>query len=148
VTVLVIACPHALGLAVPLVVAINTSMAASNGMLIRDRIAMEEARNLDVVVFDKTGTLTKGEGIVDVTTTGTLTENEALTLMAAVETDSEHMIGEAILSEVEERGPPSRTQLGSRRLRAVASGRQSTRPPSPRERVRPNESRFTSVART
>jgi Cu2+-exporting ATPase len=105
VTVLVIACPHALGLAVPLVVAINTSMAASNGMLIRDRIAMEEARNLDVVVFDKTGTLTKGEqGIVDVTTTGTLTENEALTLMAAVETDSEHMIGEAILSEVEERG--------------------------------------------
>jgi len=74
-------------------------------MLIRDRIAMEEARNLDVVVFDKTGTLTKGEqGIVDVTTTGTLTENEALTLMAAVETDSEHMIGEAILSEVEERG--------------------------------------------
>jgi len=71
VTVLVIACPHALGLAVPLVVAINTSMAASNGMLIRDRIAMEEARNLDVVVFDKTGTLTKGEqGIVDVTTTG------------------------------------------------------------------------------
>jgi len=54
------ACPHALGLAVPLVVAINTSTAAQNGMLIRDRIAMEEARNLDTVIFDKTGTLTKG----------------------------------------------------------------------------------------
>jgi len=67
VTVLVIACPHALGLAVPLVVAINTSTAAQNGMLIRDRIAMEEARNLDTVMFDKTGTLTKGEqGVVGV----------------------------------------------------------------------------------
>jgi len=79
---------------------------------------------------------------------GTLTENEALTLMAAVETDSEHMIGEAILSEVEERGLTVPDATGFERLRAVASGRQSTRPPSPRERVRPNESRFTSVART
>ena len=59
-TVLVIACPHALGLAVPLVVAITTSMAASNGILVRDRLALEEAREIDMVIFDKTGTLTEG----------------------------------------------------------------------------------------
>jgi len=105
VTVLVIACPHALGLAVPLVVAINTTMAAQNGMLIRDRIAMEEARNLDTIVFDKTGTLTKGEqGVVDVATTGDWNEDEALALMAAAEGDSEHMIAEAIRAEASERG--------------------------------------------
>ncbi len=105
VTVLVIACPHALGLAVPLVVAINTTMAAQNGMLIRDRIAMEEARNLDIVVFDKTGTLTKGEqGVVDVATAGDWDEDTALALMAAAEADSEHMIAEAIRGEASERG--------------------------------------------
>ncbi len=105
VTVLVIACPHALGLAVPLVVAINTTMAAQNGMLIRDRIAMEEARNLDTIVFDKTGTLTKGEqGVVDVTTTDDWNEDELLAVMAAAEGDSEHMIAEAIREEADERG--------------------------------------------
>ena len=68
-TVLVIACPHALGLAVPLVVAISTSMAASNGILVRDRLALEEAREIDTVIFDKTGTLTKGEfGVVGMAT--------------------------------------------------------------------------------
>ena len=104
VTVLVIACPHALGLAVPLVVAINTSMAASHGMLVRDRIAMEQARNLDTVVFDKTGTLTKGEqGVVDVASTGTWTEDDVLALMAAAEGDSEHMIAEAIRETARER---------------------------------------------
>ena len=104
VTVLVIACPHALGLAVPLVVAINTTMAARNGMLIRDRIAMEEARNLDTVVFDKTGTLTKGEqGVVEVTTVDGWDEDETLALMAAVESDSEHMIAEAIREEARAR---------------------------------------------
>ena len=112
VTVLVIACPHALGLAVPLVVAINTSMAARNGMLVRDRIAMEAARNLDVVVFDKTGTLTEGEqGVVDVATAGGQDEAEALRLMAAAEGDSEHMIAEAIREEARARGlsvPPTR----------------------------------------
>jgi len=102
-----------------------------------------------VVVFDKTGTLTKGEqGIVDVTTTGTLTENEALTLMAAVETDSEHMIGEAILSEVEERGLTVPDATGFEALEGRGVRATVDRPPSPRERVRPNESRFTSVART
>ncbi|XVH33320.1 heavy metal translocating P-type ATPase (plasmid) [Haloferacaceae archaeon DSL9] len=105
VTVLVIACPHALGLAVPLVVAINTTMAANNGMLIRDRIAMEEARNLDTIVFDKTGTLTKGEqGVVDIATSESWDENELLAVMAAAEGDSEHMIAEAIREEARERG--------------------------------------------
>nr|WP_276261643.1 heavy metal translocating P-type ATPase [Haloglomus sp. DT116] len=105
VAVLVIACPHALGLAVPLVVAINTSLAARNGMLVRDRIAMEEARNLDIVVFDKTGTLTKGEqGVVDVATTDGWSEDDALRLMAAAEGDSEHMIAAAIREHAAERG--------------------------------------------
>ena len=97
VTVLVIACPHALGLAIPLVVAINTSLAARNGMLIRDRIAMEQARDLDTIVFDKTGTLTKGEqGVVDIATVDGVTEDDALSMAAAVEGDSEHMIAQAI----------------------------------------------------
>ncbi|MFB6190965.1 MAG: heavy metal translocating P-type ATPase [Candidatus Nanohaloarchaea archaeon] len=122
VTVLVIACPHALGLAVPLVVAINTSMAAKNGILVRDRIAMEESRKLDTVMFDKTGTLTKGEmGVVEIETDGIededsgpessrrksskgkISEDEALTLLASVESDSEHIIAEAIRSSAEER---------------------------------------------
>ncbi len=103
VTVLVIACPHALGLAVPLVVAINTSMAAQNGILVRDRIAMEKARELDTVIFDKTGTLTKGEmGVVDIETTE-VSEDEALSLMAAIESDSEHVIAEAIRNSANEK---------------------------------------------
>ncbi|WP_414836295.1 copper-translocating P-type ATPase [Candidatus Nanohalococcus occultus] len=103
VTVLVIACPHALGLAVPLVVAINTSMAAQNGILVRDRIAMEQARKLDTVVFDKTGTLTKGEmGVADIEATG-ISEDKALSLMAGVEKDSEHSIAEAIRTSAEEK---------------------------------------------
>ena len=102
VTVLVIACPHALGLAVPLVVAINTSLAASNGILIRDRIAMENARQMDTVVFDKTGTLTRGEmRVADVETTE-ISREEAMSLMAAAESRSEHVIAEAIISTAEE----------------------------------------------
>ena len=105
VTVLVIACPHALGLAVPLVVAIDTSLAARNGMLVRDRIAMERARELDVVVFDKTGTLTTGEhGVVDLATVESVGEDEALALAAAVEGDSEHVIARAIREAADERG--------------------------------------------
>ncbi|MFB6295089.1 MAG: copper-translocating P-type ATPase [Candidatus Nanohaloarchaea archaeon] len=104
VTVLVIACPHALGLAVPLVVAINTSLAARNGILVRDRIAMETARELDTVMFDKTGTLTEGErGVVDMATDG-MEEDEALRLMAAVEQDSEHSIAAAIRRAADDRG--------------------------------------------
>jgi Cu2+-exporting ATPase len=97
VTVLVIACPHALGLAVPLVVAITTSLSASNGILVRDRLAMEAIREADVVIFDKTGTLTKGEqGVVEIATAGELSEDKALALAAAVEGDSEHFIAQAI----------------------------------------------------
>jgi len=104
VTVLVIACPHALGLAIPLVVAINTSLAAQNGMLVRDRIAMEDARNLDAIIFDKTGTLTEGEhGVVDMATVEGVDEDDVLALAAAVESDSEHMIARAIREAADER---------------------------------------------
>jgi P-type Cu2+ transporter len=104
VTVLVIACPHALGLAVPLVVAITTSMAAGNGILVRNRLALEAARNVNMVIFDKTGTLTKGEfGVVGVATTGDWDEARALALAAALEGDSEHPIAQAIRRAVDER---------------------------------------------
>lgn len=104
-TVLVIACPHALGLAVPLVVAISTSLSARNGILIRNRLALEEARNIDTVVFDKTGTLTKGEqGVVEIATVDEIGKDEALALAAAVEGDSEHMIGRALRESAAEQG--------------------------------------------
>jgi len=104
VTVLVIACPHALGLAVPLVVAITTTMGASNGILVRDRLALEAAREIDVVVFDKTGTLTKGEfGVVDMKVLGDWEEDQALALAAAIEGDSEHLIAQAIRQKAQER---------------------------------------------
>lgn len=105
VTVLVIACPHALGLAIPLVVAINTSLAARNGMLVRDRIAMEQSRNLDAIIFDKTGTLTEGEhGVVGTASVDGVSDEEAIALAAAVEADSEHMIARAIRETASERG--------------------------------------------
>ena len=105
VTVLVIACPHALGLAIPLVVAITTAMAANNGILVRDRRAMESARQIDVVIFDKTGTLTKGEqGLVDMVSSDDASADEALALAAAIEGDSEHIIGRAIVDGAREKG--------------------------------------------
>ncbi|MBI2844736.1 MAG: cadmium-translocating P-type ATPase [Armatimonadetes bacterium] len=104
VTVLVIACPHALGLAIPLVIAISTTLAARNGLLVRERLALENARNLDVVVFDKTGTLTRGEhGVVAVHTVDR-EENEALAMMAGVEAKSEHVIARGIVRSAVERG--------------------------------------------
>jgi Cu2+-exporting ATPase len=103
-TVLVIACPHALGLAVPLVVAITTSMSASNGILIRDRLALERAREIDMVIFDKTGTLTEGRfGVVGTITADGSSGEEALALTAAVEGDSEHTIAQGIRRAAEER---------------------------------------------
>jgi Cu2+-exporting ATPase len=103
VAVLVIACPHALGLAVPLVAAISTSLGAQSGLLVRDRRGLEEARNLTTVVFDKTGTLTRGEfRVVDVATDGNLNPNDALRLAAAVEHDSEHTIAQGIVKSAEE----------------------------------------------
>ncbi|MFZ0548476.1 MAG: copper-translocating P-type ATPase [Candidatus Promineifilaceae bacterium] len=105
VTVLVIACPHALGLAVPLVVAITTSLSARNGILIRDRLALEAARELDTIIFDKTGTLTKGEqGVVGTMTADGVEEDEALALAAALEGDSEHVIAKAIIESARGKG--------------------------------------------
>ncbi|WP_457636024.1 copper-translocating P-type ATPase [Persephonella sp.] len=103
VTVLVIACPHALGLAVPLVVAISTAITAKNGILIRDRRAFEQAKDLTAVIFDKTGTLTEGKfGVTDVV--ALTDENELLKMAASVEQNSEHIIAKAILNYAKEKG--------------------------------------------
>jgi Cu2+-exporting ATPase len=105
VTVMVITCPHALGLAVPLVVAVSTSLSARNGLLIRDRAAFERARNLQAIVFDKTGTLTEGRfGVTEVVALGSLAQNEVLRLAAALETQSEHPIARGIVAAAKERG--------------------------------------------
>ncbi len=104
VTVMVITCPHALGLAIPLVVATSTSLAAQNGLLIRERNAFEAARRIDVVIFDKTGTLTEGKFEVGgVVAFGDREEKEILRLAAALESRSEHPIAEGIMQEVKER---------------------------------------------
>ncbi len=104
-TVLVIACPHALGLAIPLVVAITTSLAARNGILIRNRLALEEARDIKVVVFDKTGTLTLGrQGVVAMATADGIRQEQALVEAAAVEGDSEHIIAQGIRQAAQQRG--------------------------------------------
>jgi Cu2+-exporting ATPase len=104
-TVLVIACPHALGLAVPLVVAITTAIGAGNGILVRDRLALENARRIDTVIFDKTGTLTKAEfGVVGMATAAGWAEDQALALTAAVEGDSEHTMAMGIRRTAQERG--------------------------------------------
>ena len=104
VTVLVIACPHALGLAVPLVVAISTTLGARSGLLVRDRRGLEEARRLDTVIFDKTGTLTLGEfRVVEMTVAEGLSEDEALRVAAGVESESEHAIARGIVKTAEDR---------------------------------------------
>ncbi len=103
VSVLVVACPHALGLAVPLVIAISTTLGARSGLLVRDRRGLEEARRLTTVVFDKTGTLTRGEfRVVDITTDGNLEPAEVLRIAASVERDSEHTIAQGIVKTAEE----------------------------------------------
>ncbi|MDW7759979.1 MAG: copper-translocating P-type ATPase [Acidobacteriota bacterium] len=104
VTVLVIACPHALGLAVPLVVAISTSLGAQNGLLVRDRRGLDEARNLDTVIFDKTGTLTLGEfRVVETAVAEGESEEETLRIAAGVESESEHPIARGIVKTAEDR---------------------------------------------
>ncbi|MFI1580431.1 heavy metal translocating P-type ATPase [Embleya sp. NPDC020630] len=107
VTVLVIACPHALGLAIPLVIAISTELSARQGILIKDRIALERMRDVDVVLFDKTGTLTRGAPAV----TGAVAapgwyESKVLLLAGAAERESEHPLARAIVRAAEERGRP------------------------------------------
>jgi Cu2+-exporting ATPase len=107
VTVLVIACPHALGLAIPLVVAISTTLAARHGLLVRRRRGLEQARNLDTVVFDKTGTLTRGEfRVVEIAAAAPLGSDAALRLAAAVEHDAEHAIAQGVVRSAAERGLP------------------------------------------
>ncbi|MDZ4066724.1 MAG: copper-translocating P-type ATPase [Tabrizicola sp.] len=105
VTVMVIACPHALGLAVPLVVAVSTSLAAKNGLLIRDRAAFERARDLNAVVFDKTGTLTEGRfGVSDIVTLDGSDEAAALRMAASVESQSQHPIAQGIVTAATVKG--------------------------------------------
>jgi Cu2+-exporting ATPase len=133
VTVLVIACPHALGLAIPLVIAISTERAARAGVLIKNRMALERMRTVDVVLFDKTGTLTRGEpelkGVVTAAGAGTATGQDAvLALAAAVEADSEHPVARSIVAAARERGleipaADGFTSLTGRGVRATVGGR-------------------------
>ena len=105
VTVMVIACPHALGLAVPLVVAVSTRLTAQNGLLIRDRAAFERARNLAAVIFDKTGTLTEGRfSVSDVVALGEMNPDQVLAWAAGLESQSEHPIAQGVMRGAEERG--------------------------------------------
>jgi len=105
VTVMVISCPHALGLAVPLVIAVSTSVAAKSGLLIRNRQAFESARELQAVVFDKTGTLTEGRfGVTDIIPLSGLDERDVLRITASLETGSEHPIAAGIVRESMEKG--------------------------------------------
>jgi len=135
VTVLVIACPHALGLAIPLVIAISTERAARAGVLIKNRMALERMRTVDVVLFDKTGTLTRGEpelkevAAADAGTTGQdAAQNTVLALAAAVEADSEHPLARSIVAAARERGlklptADGFTSLTGRGVRATVDGR-------------------------
>ncbi|SDP13546.1 Cu2+-exporting ATPase [Arthrobacter sp. ok909] len=133
VTVLVIACPHALGLAIPLVIAISTERAARAGVLIKNRMSLERMRTVDVVLFDKTGTLTRGEpelkGVVTAAGAGTATGQDAvLALAAAVEADSEHPVARSIVAAARERGlevptADGFTSLTGRGVRATVGGR-------------------------
>ncbi|QDY89568.1 heavy metal translocating P-type ATPase [Arthrobacter sp. UKPF54-2] len=130
VTVLVIACPHALGLAIPLVIAISTERAARAGVLIKNRMALERMRTVDVVLFDKTGTLTKGAPAVRaVAAAGGVSQDDVLALAAAVESDSEHPVARAIVGAARERGldVPAATDftaLTGRGVRANIGNRQ------------------------
>jgi len=130
VTVLVIACPHALGLAIPLVVAISTTLGARSGLLVRDRRGLEDARNVTAVFFDKTGTLTRGQfRVVDIATRPGITPDDALAVAAAAEHDSEHTIAQGIVRSAEERGlripTAERFQaLPGRGVEAIVGGRQ------------------------
>jgi len=110
ITVLVIACPHALGLAIPLVVSISTERAARSGILVKDRSALERMRSVDAVLFDKTGTLTRGEPTLHRVAAAGIDEDELLALAAAAESDSEHPLARAVIQAAERRGlriPPA-----------------------------------------
>jgi len=117
-TVLIIACPHALGLAIPLVIAISTSLGAQNGLLVKDRLALERARKLDMVIFDKTGTLTRGSpAVAGIRGCDWHAESELIALAAAVEISSEHPLAKAIVEEAKRR---SVLQLEASNFEALA----------------------------
>jgi P-type Cu2+ transporter len=137
ITVMVITCPHALGLAIPLVVAVSTALAAGDGLLIRDRAAFERARNVDAVVFDKTGTLTEGRfGVAEVRAAAGRSETEVLRLAASLEQRSEHPIARAIVAAAEQRrvglvepdrflslpGKGAEADIEGRKVRVVSPG--------------------------
>ncbi|NLE80290.1 MAG: heavy metal translocating P-type ATPase, partial [Rhodococcus sp.] len=134
VTVLVIACPHALGLAIPLVIAISTERAAKAGVLVKDRLALESMRTVDVVLFDKTGTLTQGKHqVTGVAATENTSEERLLALAAAVEADSEHPVARAIVAAAEKRVPATERitatdfrSLPGRGVRATVDGTEVT----------------------
>ncbi len=106
VTVLVIACPHALGLAIPLVISLSTAVAAQAGILVKDRLALERMRSVDAVLFDKTGTLTRGaHAVTGVAAAGGLSEDDVLRLAGGVEAESEHPLARAIVAAARGRGP-------------------------------------------
>ena len=119
VTVLVIACPHALGLAIPLVISISTAMSARNGILVKDRLALERMRDIDVVLFDKTGTLTAAEHVVaDAAAVDDV--DDALLIAGAVESDSEHPLARAIVRAASKKGRiPKATEFRSMTARGV-----------------------------
>ena len=121
VTVLVIACPHALGLAIPLVIAISTAVSARAGILVKDRLALERMRTIDAVLFDKTGTLTKGAHVVTgVAAADTVDEDRMVAIAGAVESDSEHPLARAITAEAARRGDvPAATDFRARTGRGV-----------------------------
>ena len=121
VTVLVISCPHALGLAIPLVIAISTATAARNGILVKDRLALERMKDVDTTLFDKTGTLTRGAHVVTgILPTPGVTDDELLSLAAAVEMDSEHPLARAIVQHARDRELRHPDSPGISRLRPVA----------------------------
>jgi Cu2+-exporting ATPase len=107
-TVLVIACPHALGLAIPLVIAISTTLGAKNGLLVKDRLALERTRTVNTVIFDKTGTLTKGEPVLVDVAADSMDVERVLGLAASVEADSEHPLARAIVDGAKQRGVETR----------------------------------------
>jgi len=137
VTVMVITCPHALGLAVPLVVAVSTALSATNGLLVRDRAAFERARSLNAVIFDKTGTLTEGRfGVTDVIPLGSIGEPDLLRLAASLESQSEHPIAAGVVRAAEEKrlalspvagfraipGKGAEAQIDGRNVKVVSPG--------------------------
>ncbi len=129
VTVMVITCPHALGLAVPLVVAVSTKLTAQNGLLIRDRAAFERARNLNAVIFDKTGTLTEGKfSVSDVIALSDFSETDVLTWAVSLESQSQHPIAQGVVRGAGERNVKPKAvehfkSLTGRGAEAVVEGR-------------------------